>query len=1163
METGNCFHSRTLLLLLFFLTIPVIHAANLIPDASFETGPRSWFPENGKDEYYAIREKVSKAADGQYVLAISGWDLRGSSVLSPPLPLEGTTFGATANVRLRGVDPDVDIELVLLDADGKKVLASFGKLRPGAEWAALKGEGVTIPEGVTEGRLGIHVSGPQKGMTLEVDQVGLFAGDAIGDVADKGETWQLEATALASGKGWMSVPRKGGDMYKDPAFSEESVLVGYKPLPKDETGEVSRTIPIRHGGKYRLWVRFLQSQHDPPGNFTFSLRQNGKRIAEKTVDTSLRAGRIPWHWHWESLEAQLEPGEVELVLDRPPEHATPYERRLDLFYLTNNTDYEARDEDFRDPIYMRFVNASEETEPFCFWIFIRRAAGPRWHASPGMLGSGGLFPGYRVAADQEKWIAPGDATPWVRISDDLALSDWGGMNNIQMLATRKSHVDGMVPERIQGTLEFAIGDDHKIIKTIPVDQSAPRIFFTISADMREGGEGIVSSREYLARGEAALKGVPDSQEAPARHIEIGTNLSLQDGMDDPDLQRGELRLLERLGINNTFVPITTPDKAVERNKELGFLPVFGITRLDTPVILKKQGEEALDQVAAKLAETYEPILDKIHRIILADEPGGPKYETLLEEPDHFRDWLKERDIPLSALGVASWEDVRPIGPEEKAKYPELFYQTGLFRLHAGVEPYKTAQRIYARHFPRTALMTVNLSPGVFMGTSNERGMDEYLLFRDEGLGLMWTEDWSGHGASLQQMASYLAMLRVAGRPDNLPLGGYQVVTKDPIQQRVKTYLWLQEGPKMLILYAYGPAYAGIDSWAQHYEVYPELAKLGEEIRRMDPVMEGTQRLRPQIAILYNRTAGIWNDFAINTEQDARYIHWALAHAGYDADIIPEEDVEALSDYRLLFLNGPQLRPEAAKKIADWVHAGGVLVGTAGAGTRDHHDRPMDLLDNVFGASSVGLINANSAGRGRYETRTLPNLGDAQGGGEAETPPITFKTLAIRETLEPRPDATVFLRRGEKPAGTLHAWGKGTAIRLATLPGLAYLQEAIAEKWPGLLPTDYRQEMRDFIAWPAKLAGVEPVVLSKSEPIATVTRWDHPERTLLYVINYAGKPAEDFRMVIPNVKEVTSARTLQGKPVEFEPTPKGALEIRFPLDVADAVILEYAQAKETP
>ena len=98
------------------------------------------------------------------------------------------------------------------------------------------------------------------------------------------------------------------------------------------------------------------------------------------------------------------------------------------------------------------------------------------------------------------------------------------------------------------------------------------------------------------------------------------------------------------------------------------------------------------------------------------------------------------------------------------------------------------------------------------------------------------------------------------------------------------------------------------------------------------------RHQSEVAILYNRTAAIWGDQTSTSEQDGRFTHWALAHAGYDANFLAEEDIEAgkLNTYKVLYLHGPQIRRQTASKIADWVRQGGVLAGAAGAGCRDEY-----------------------------------------------------------------------------------------------------------------------------------------------------------------------------------------------------------------------------------
>lgn len=1139
-----------------------LHAANLVQDASFEAGPRVWFEEAGKGDYHLIREIVSDAKDGRFVLAVQGWNQNGSTILSPRISLSGETFSATLDVRLRGEGSQPTVELLLLDEAGKHVLASFGKTQPGTAWSTLGKAGVKLASPAKAGRLGLRVSGAQKGVVLEIDRVGLFAGETLQSVSNNGEALLIEASTLADGKAWQTQSSDGGTMYFDPAFNE-TVLVGSDALKSAESGEVIKTISIRQGGDYRLWVRFLQTANFP-GAFTMALRQNGKVIAEKTIEVSEKGKRTPWKWHWESVSAHLQPGQAELVLKRPAQGASSLSRRLDRFFLTNITDYEVKDVDFRQPVWMRFTNRSEETGAFCFWVFVHRHTGPLWYATPGMLSQGGFSQGYALPSDLEKWIAPGESSPWVRISDYLLPA--GGRNNVQMIATRASHTEGFVEGRIRGDLEFAVGNEQRIVKTVPVDQEAPRILFTIPAEVKDGETDIQLGHDYVARGEATLPVAETGAEEPSKNIEVSGHLSLKEGMDDPVLLGRELHLMRRLGMQNTYHLFTTPEKAKARNKELGLFPAFAVTDLASLQTLSTKGEAVLEEAVQKHAEKMGPILQDIHRIMMADEPTAPKYETLTQQPEwkiKFQDWLREQNITPEMLGVDSWEAVTPVGPDAKEKQPELFYYTGLFRLHAMADLSKQAATVYRKHFPPSALTTVNLSPYVFSGISDEGGHDEYFLFRDEGkypgLDLMWTEDWPGYGASLQQLSSYLAMLRVAGRPGNKPLGGFLVPYAQPEALRIQAYTWLSEGVRMLNFYSYGPWYAGIDSWSTRYGIYPEMAEIGREIRRLDPALEGMKRRPAQIAIVYNRTAGIWRDFAVNTEQDARYIHWALAHAGYDADIIPEEDIEAgkIANYRLIYLNGVQLRRETAEKLAQWVHEGGTLVGTAGAGTRDTFNRPLETLTAVFGAKSGRLQNVNSAGRARYETRKLPDLGQAQSQGDA--PPVSFRTLGIREKLTALPGASVILQRSEAPAGVMNAWGQGRAIRLAALPGLAYLQEAVGEKEvpATMLPDGYQGELRDFIAWPAKLAGVEPVALEKNAPLAAVTRWDHPKRSILYIINYSGQPIPDFSLKIPDAVGFTKARTLRGKPVTLHPSAiPDALEIRFALDVADAVILEH-------
>ena len=97
-----------------------------------------------------------------------------------------------------------------------------------------------------------------------------------------------------------------------------------------------------------------------------------------------------------------------------------------------------------------------------------------------------------------------------------------------------------------------------------------------------------------------------------------------------------------------------------------------------------------------------------------------------------------------------------------------------------------------------------------------------------------------------------------------------------------------------------------------------------------------------VAILYNRTASIWANGNNSSQLNGSFTHWALAHAGYDADFLAEEDVEAgqLARYKVLYLDGPQLRGWTAEAIRAWVEGGGVLFGSAGAARVAEAESPI-------------------------------------------------------------------------------------------------------------------------------------------------------------------------------------------------------------------------------
>lgn len=1139
---------------------------NLAVDASFESPLPSWFAERAGTSYYASKEEVSGAADGKTVLAIEAWDQQGSRILSEPIrpPAGGASqalLSATASVRSFGKADGAMFELALFDEQGAKKLASFGRVPLDGKgvWQTVSQAGVSVDLRQKTCRLALLVAGPQDHARVEVDCVGLFCGATLEKVADNSDLAVIEAEDLADGQVWKVVDHYEGWYQGTP--SALKMLAGFDAVKPDENKAVSRRLPVHHAGPHVLWVRFLAGPY--AGKFTVTLRQNNAPIAQKEFAENAPEHNKSYQWVWDALAADLGQGDVELELTRPAGGASWVTRKLDLLVLTNRPGYAPQIEHFQPQGFLRFTNLSASQEPFCLWIWVRRHQGPHWYANPGILSRAGLSEGYHVPADKAKWLAPGSASPWVRISDYLLAA--GGRNNVQLIATRMMHTEGFVEGPIRGRLEFAAGPDRRIVRTVDIHQSAPRILLTLPHDLQGQADQIKTARDYLQETEAEVAKLGPAKGKTAEWLNLAANVSLRAGLDDPEVLDREIAILKSLGFNQTYHLIAPPAQAVEFYEKHGLLARFGGgPSLWHHVLDDSQHHPDLpgmEKAVQQFADEHRAILDRFVRMKLMDEPGGMSYESIAGSQlcrGKFVEWLKAQGLTPQQLGVKAWEEVVPVLPEQSDARPELFYYTGLFRLEAFATLAKACVQAKKAHLPGTMLAYVNYSPPTSGGSWTERGTDLFLAHRRGGMEMIWTEDWLGYSLGPQHLSDTLALCRAAGRPDQCRLGAYCVGQGTPTLMRMKYYTLVAGGVRDIECYDYGPWYAGIDSWGRRFDLYPAIRQCQFELGVIDPYLHGTQRRQTDIALLYNRTASIWAKHDNTCLLNGSFTHWALAHAGYDADYLAEEDVEAgeLARYKVLYLDGPQLRRQTAEALARWVRAGGVLLASAGAASRDQFNRPMDALQETFAARSLDFTPKAAAGRPKYELRALKPLASLKPAGSAPASVVPLDQLCYQEYLEPLAGAEVILADSQgRPAGTIHRAGRGMAIRLAALPGISYAHEAIQPPYDpdSYLPQDFRPALRDMLAWPAKLAGAAPVGAAKS-PLAEIVRYDGPDRAVVFIIDHRAVPVDRFTFTLFDANGFTRAIAATGNPVEMKPQGDGSLALAMPLRAADAVVL---------
>jgi hypothetical protein len=1134
-------------------------AHNLVPDPSFEAPTPAWFSEEGNLGYFAAKEAVAGAADGANVLAIAGWDRNGSLIASGPVTLGSRIFSGSLAVRSFGASTDGIIEFALYDASKKTKLASFGRtaINGTGKWATIQASGVTLSSAASEGALVILVSGSMRGSRIEVDKAGLFPGRSIKPVTDTAEFAWFEAEAMkTSGKAWRPVPHFSSWYQEFP--SGETMLSGSDGVAAGDDIPAKETLNVRAAGKFTLWVRLLRTNFQNHGALTIALEQRGTIVATKEIDDDSDAtfGGSPMSWVFTPLSAVLQPGPVEVVLSRPPAGTSWVTRKVDMFALTNLADYRPKIQDFRPQGYVRFTNTSDA--PFCLFQSIRRHQGPVYEIQR-MWTAAGPWLGYTCV--DEKRLFPGTPGPWVRITDYLSPAQ--GHNNLTLLATNQSHLTGFVSEGVKGTLEFAVGRGHQVVKTLQVEQASPRILLTLSAAFTP--ETILVPGDYLAKEEAAVARIASRERPRAKYLDLAVILGgIGADLDPPDLVEREIGVVEGLGFNATYMPLIAPEKmkAFYLAHGLEHVGIWGAQATYRAGDTNDPDRAGLAAQWTKISKDFAPVLDRLERAKIFDEPRGMSYEAVVRSPFSraaFAPWLKSQGLSESDVGVPSWQDALPVGPEQSKDRPRLFYWTGMYRLNSLANAAKAVVATKkAAGLPETLKTYANYDPTSGNASFTQAGADPFLMQRDGGFELGWTEDWLGYGASVEQVSDQVAVIRAAGAPTHQELGMYVVGTDGPpALQRLRLYEALAAGVRHICSYNYGPYYGSIDSWGARYDVYPFISDALHDFGAVDAALEGTTRRRSDVAVLYNRTAAIWAGRNTAMEQDGRFLFWALSHAGYQPDFIPEEDVERgdLARYRVLYALGTQMRKRTASAIAQWVSNGGAVFATAGAGSRDEYDQPLDALEKTFGARSTELSLVADPGRPKYELRTLRPLGVIKTVAGSGAPDVEFNRLCATETLTPAADAKVVLRdQVGGVAGVLHSFGKGMALRVAALPGITYLNDAVrgaSFDIESYHPTQYRPELRDFIAFLPKLAHAERV--ETNAPIAEVVRYDARDRSVLIVVNH-GAPVPNFEVTLRDA-QVANGYSGTGTPVAVHGTgAEGTVNVQFDLKEADAIVL---------
>ena len=245
-------------------------------------------------------------------------------------------------------------------------------------------------------------------------------------------------------------------------------------------------------------------------------------------------------------------------------------------------------------------------------------------------------------------------------------------------------------------------------------------------------------------------------------------------------------------------------------------------------------------------------------------------------------------------------------------------------------------------------------------------MDWALSASKEGYGL-WTED-SFSDALAEQWSFQAALLRSASlrRPppgagpkwvaQRQPIGGYVIGSAlSSIEgASYKALALAGQGGKVFDFYSFGPQHFwnSVNTWSENPQAFGAIAGAIERLGKADHLLAFATPSSNKIAIQLPGASAqwarpqpklrppVWELYSL----EGMGLYYALEHSGYQTDLIGDRELSdkkllTLEKYKVLYLTSLNMSCDSVDGVERWVHFGGTLVVTAGAGLWNQFNEP--------------------------------------------------------------------------------------------------------------------------------------------------------------------------------------------------------------------------------
>ncbi|MCX7599657.1 MAG: beta-galactosidase trimerization domain-containing protein, partial [Armatimonadetes bacterium] len=258
----------------------------------------------------------------------------------------------------------------------------------------------------------------------------------------------------------------------------------------------------------------------------------------------------------------------------------------------------------------------------------------------------------------------------------------------------------------------------------------------------------------------------------------------------------------------------------------------------------------------------------------------------------------------------------------------------------------------------------------------------------------------------------------------------------------------------------------------------------------------------------------------------------------------------LKDYRVLYVTESNLRRDAARAMAEWVQAGGTLCMGAGSGLRDEYDEPLDDLVNLAGVEVASVEKPGGDYREHYGIPHQQVFGEIKLPATKWWAACTMPVLGYREACKAQGAEVLATFDDGKPAVLKATAGKGTVLRFAFMPGIAYVRSA--NPGPNRLTVDYKPEQLSVLTAALTMARVASPI-EVSEPLVEAQLLRGPTADVIVLANWAGKPLPKVKVTVREGQRIATAGSLSRGRLKVT-RAGGKLSFELPLDATDVVVL---------